>query len=63
MHCCLTFVKSTPVKACTDGGIWLTNFVTSAESWSVPPINTMSSVLARGAETSAAIYNTCKISF
>lgn len=52
-----TFERSTPVKAFTAGGIWPTSRVMSDVVLSGPPISTISSVLARGAATSAAIWN------
>lgn len=52
-----TLDRSTPVKAFTAGGIWPTSLVMSDVVLSGPPINTISSVLARGAATSAAICN------
>lgn len=52
-----TLERSTPVKAFTAGGIWPTSRVKSAVVLSGPPIKTISSVLARGAATSAAIWN------
>lgn len=54
-----TFDKSTPVRAWTAGGIWPTNLVTSPVTLlSPPPRSTISSVLANGADTSAAIWET-----
>lgn len=50
-----TLDRSTPVKAFIAGGSWPTNLVTSPVIWSEPLIRTISSVLANGAETSAAI--------
>lgn len=52
-----TLERSTPVKAFTAGGIWPTRRVKSDVVLSGPPISTISSVLARGAATSAAIWN------
>ena len=49
--------KSTPVRAATAGGSWLTNLLISEVVRSAPPSKTISSVLASGAATSAAIYN------
>ena len=51
----LTPVMSTPVSACTAGGRVPTSLETSLVVRSCPPINTISSVLASGADTSAAI--------
>lgn len=51
-----TFEISTPVSALMAGGNWPTNRVTSPVQWSLPPISTISSVLANGAAISAAIY-------
>lgn len=50
-----TLERSTPVKALTAGGICPTNRVMSEVVLSGPPISTISSVLASGAATSAAI--------
>lgn len=50
-----TLDKSTPVKALMAGGSWPTSLVTSPVMWSEPLIRTISSVLANGAATSAAI--------
>ena len=49
----LTLDKSTPVSACTAGGMFDNNFVTSVVVLSSPRI-TIESVLASGAATSAA---------
>ena len=46
---------STPVSACTAGGSVPTSLETSLVVRSWPPISTISSVLASGADTSAAI--------
>lgn len=51
-----TLDRSTPVRALIDGGSWATRRVTSLVMLSLPPISTISSVLANGAATSAAIY-------
>ena len=51
----LTPDKSTPVNAATAGGNWLTNLLISDVVLSAPPSKTISSVLANGAATSAAI--------
>ena len=53
----LTPDKSTPVNAATAGGNWLTNLLISDVVLSAPPSKTISSVLANGAATSAAIWN------
>jgi hypothetical protein len=54
-----TFDKSTPVRAWTAGGTWPTNLVSSFVTlFSPPPRRTISSVLANGADTSAAIWKT-----
>lgn len=50
-----TFDKSTPVSALMDGGNCATRRVTSLVMLSLPPMSTISSVLASGAATSAAI--------
>ena len=50
-----TPVMSTPVSACTAGGRVPTSLETSLVVRSCPPISTISSVLASGADTSAAI--------
>lgn len=52
-----TFDRSTPVKALTAGGICPTRRAMSAVVLSLPPMRTISSVLANGAATSAAILN------
>ena len=51
-----TFERSTPVRAWTAGGTWPTRRVSSPERFSLPPRRTISSVLASGAATSAAIW-------
>lgn len=50
-----TFDKSTPVNAFIAGGNEPTKRVTSPVQLSLPPISTISSVLANGADISAAI--------
>lgn len=50
-----TLERSTPVKALTAGGICPTRRAISAVPLSLPPMRTISSVLANGAATSAAI--------
>lgn len=50
-----TFERSTPVKAFKAGGICPTNRVISDVVLSGPPISTISSIFAKGADTSAAI--------
>lgn len=51
-----TLDRSTPVSALMAGGSDPTKRVTSAVQLSLPPINTISSVLASGAAISAAIF-------
>lgn len=51
----LTPVRSTPVRAWTAGGICPSSLLTSVVVRSAPPNRTISSVLASGAATSAAI--------
>lgn len=51
----LTLERSTPVNACTAGGTCPTRRVNSPLVASLPPRSTISSVLANGAATSAAI--------
>lgn len=51
----LTLERSTPVNACTAGGTCPTRRVSSPLVVSLPPRSTISSVLANGAATSAAI--------
>lgn len=50
-----TLDRSTPVRALIEGGSCATRRVTSLVILSLPPISTISSVLAKGAATSAAI--------
>lgn len=50
-----TLDKSTPVNALIAGGNWPTKRVTSPVQLSLPPMSTISSVLANGAAISAAI--------
>ena len=52
----LTPVRSTPVRAWMAGGRVPTSLLTSCVVLSDPPMRTISSVLARGADTSAAIW-------
>lgn len=52
----LTLERSTPVRAWTAGGTWPTRRVISELVPSPPPKSTISSVLANGAATSAAIW-------
>lgn len=51
----LTFEMSTPVRACRAGGSWPAKRMISAVPVLSPLISTISSVLASGADTSAAI--------
>ncbi len=59
----ITSDKSTPVRAWMAGGTWATNLLISLEKLDEPLSITISSVLARGAATSAAIYTKKKKKF